>query len=162
MKYLLGILYDLIVISTYVACSLYIQTQSTEFSNSKLRVFPPPPVTLALLLAVGIPSILQFFFPTLLSLLERDPTRILQGEWWRLTTSLFVQDGGVAGTIFNLVSLLLLGVVAEQFWNSKQVLLLFFVGGILSQFIAFTWQPIGAGNSVANFSLAASIAVACL
>jgi hypothetical protein len=28
--------------------------------------------------------------------------------------------------------------------------------------IGFVWQPIGAGNSVANFSLAASVAALCL
>jgi hypothetical protein len=39
---------------------------------------------------------------------------------------------------------------------------IFFVGGTLAEAIAFTWQPIGAGNSVGNFSLAASVAAACL
>ena len=37
-----------------------------------------------------------------------------------------------------------------------------FAGGILSEIIGLAWQPIGAGNSVANFSLAASIAALCL
>jgi hypothetical protein len=39
---------------------------------------------------------------------------------------------------------------------------IFFVGGVVSEAVAFAWQPIGAGNSVGNFSLSASVAVACL
>jgi membrane associated rhomboid family serine protease len=93
---------------------------------------------------------------------ERNYERFLAGEWWRLITALFVQDGGVSGSIFNLVSLLLVGIVAERLWGGQRWLIIFFIGGILSQLIGFAWQPIGAGNSVANFSLAASIAVLCL
>ncbi len=39
---------------------------------------------------------------------------------------------------------------------------IFFVGGLVGEVVAFAWQPIGAGNSVGNFSLAASVAVTCL
>jgi rhomboid protease GluP len=93
---------------------------------------------------------------------ERDYTRFLAGDWWRVLTPLFVQDGGLSGSIFNLVSFVLVGTVAEKIWGSQRWLLIFFAGGILSELIAFAWQPIGAGNSVANFSLAASMAVVCL
>jgi hypothetical protein len=60
------------------------------------------------------------------------------------------------------VSLVLVGSVTERLWGSQRWLIIFFAGGILSEIIGFAWQPIGAGNSVANFSLAASIAVLCL
>ena len=93
---------------------------------------------------------------------ERDYRRFLAGDWWRLITPLFVQDGGVSGSIFNPVSLLLVGTIAEKLWGSQRWLIIFFAGGILSEILGFAWQPIGAGNSVANFSLAASIAVLCL
>ena len=43
-----------------------------------------------------------------------------------------------------------------------KVLIIFFAGGILSELVALAWQPTGAGNSIANFSLAASIAIFCL
>jgi len=86
----------------------------------------------------------------------------MQGEWWRLVTPFFVQDGGIAGTGFNLTSLLLIGILAEQFWGSLPVLLIFFIGGIVGEIAGFAWQPVGAGNSVANFALAGSILAACL
>ena len=82
--------------------------------------------------------------------------------WWRLATALFAQNGGIAGTVFNLVSLLLVGAVAERAWGGRRWLLIFFGGGILSEVVATRWQPIGAGNSVANFSLAATVAVLCV
>jgi membrane associated rhomboid family serine protease len=115
-----------------------------------------------MLLAVAVPTTLQFFFPSVLTLFERDYMRFLAGDWWRLITPLFVQDGGISGSIFNLVSLLLVGSAAEQLWGSRRWLLIWFIGGVLSEIIAFAWQPVGAGNSVANFSLAASVAVLCL
>jgi hypothetical protein len=73
-----------------------------------------------------------------------------------------VQDGGLSGSIFNLVSLVLVGSVAERLWDRQRWLVIFFAGGILSQIVGFAWQPVGAGNSIANFSLAASIAILCL
>jgi membrane associated rhomboid family serine protease len=109
-----------------------------------------------------LPTTLQFSFPAILSALRRDYARFLGGDWWRLITPLFVQDGGIAGAVFNLVSLLLVGGIAEQLWGSKRMIGIFFVGGVVGEAVAFAWQPIGAGNSVGNFSLAASVAVACL
>jgi membrane associated rhomboid family serine protease len=105
---------------------------------------------------------LQFFVPGLLPLLQRDYARFVSGEWWRLVTSLVVQDGGVGGTISNLVALALLGSVGERLWGGRSMLLIFLIGGILTQFVAFAWQPTGAGNSVGNFSVAAGIAVTAL
>jgi membrane associated rhomboid family serine protease len=121
-----------------------------------------PLATLLLFVMVAVPTALQFFFPVILSALERDYARFFSGEWWRVITPLFVQDGGVAGSIFNLISLLLVGGVAERLWGSRRMIAIFFVGGLISEVVAFAWQPIGAGNSVGNFSLAASVAVICL
>lgn len=121
-----------------------------------------PLATLLLFVMVAVPTTLQFLFPVILSTLERDYARFLSGEWWRVITPLFVQDGGVPGSIFNLISLLLVGGVAERLWGSRRMIAIFFVGGLISEVVAFAWQPIGAGNSVGNFSLAASVAVTCL
>jgi membrane associated rhomboid family serine protease len=154
MDALLPILYTLGVYSAYIAGFLFLRARSIAAR--------PPRVSLLLWLLVAIPSTLQFFFPAMLALFQRDGARFMRGDWWRLVTSLVVQDGGIAGAIANLVALALIGALAEQFWNSKQLLLLFFAGGIAGQLAGFAWQPIGAGNSVANFGLAASIAIASL
>ncbi len=154
MNFLFPILYTVGLYSAYVAGVLYLRMRAIAFH--------PPRITILLLLVVAIPSALQFRFPAILSLLQRDYAQFAHGDWWRIVTPLLVQDGGVAGTIANLVGLLLIGTLAEQFWNIEQVILLFLVGGISGELVGFAWQPIGAGNSVANFSLAASLAVACL
>lgn len=163
MKFLLSGLYALGIYGAFMAGSIHLRQPSA------LSISPPRPTSLRfpiaavlLLFVVGIPSILQFFQPAILVLFQRDLTRFMHGEWWRLVTPLFVQDGGLAGTSFNLVSLLLVGVLAEQLWGSLAVLLIFFIGGIAGEIAGFAWQPMGAGNSVANFALAGGILVACL
>jgi membrane associated rhomboid family serine protease len=91
--------------------------------------------------------------------LERDADRIAAGQFWRLVTTLVQQDGGVAGTVFNLGSLLVLGSVAEVLVGPRRTIATFFTVGALAQLPALAWQPIGAGNSVANFGLAGLISV---
>ena len=121
-----------------------------------------PWATLILTVAIAIPTALQFAFPSLLTLFRRDAGAIRSGDWWRVITPLFVQDGGVSGSIFNLVSLIVVGTVAERLWGSARWLIVFFVGGITSEVLSLPWQPVGAGNSLANFSLAGSIGFLCL
>jgi membrane associated rhomboid family serine protease len=150
-------LYIIGLYSAYLAGSLYLGMQAANQTRRQV-----PYATLALTIAIAIPTTLQFFFPSVLQEFERDYIKFLAGDWWRIITPLFVQDGGVSGSIFNLVSLVLVGSVAERLWGSQRWLIIFFAGGILSQIVGFAWQPIGAGNSVANFCLAASIAVLCL
>lgn len=157
-KYLLPILYILGIYSAYLAGFLYFRIRSA----AQPRAFRLPWTTLFLLVLVAVPTTLQFFFPALLTLFQRDAIHFKEGEWWRLITPLFFQDGGVSGAIFNLVSLLLIGFVAEQYWDSRDMFILFFMGGIVGNLIGLAWQPIGAGNSVGNFSLAASMALICL
>lgn len=161
MNILLSVLYIIGLYSAYAAGSMLLRNQSS-LPPAHPRTFHFPQTTALLLLAIAVPSILQFFFPAVLSIFERNYGLFLSGDWWRLITPLFVQDGAVSGTIFNLISLLLVGSVAERFWGGRRMLLIFFIGGIAAELVAFAWQPIGAGNSIGNFSLAASIVVACL
>jgi rhomboid protease GluP len=159
----LSILYTVGLYSAYLAGSLHLRTQSTKLSRETDRTARSIPyATLVLTIAIAIPTTLQFFFPAILQMFERNYMEFRAGDWWRLITPLFVQDGGVSGSLFNLVSLLLVGTIAERLWGLQRWLVIFFAGGVLSELIGFAWQPVGAGNSVANFSLAASIAVLCL
>jgi membrane associated rhomboid family serine protease len=146
-----------------VAGRIYLKNRSVPPPRaSTISGFGAPSATLLLAAAIALPSTLQFFFPVILSVLRRDYARFLAGDWWRVITAMFVQDAGVAGAAFNIITLLLVGAVAEQLWGSARMIGIFFAGGIAAEVVAFAWQPIGAGNSVGNFSLAASIAIACL
>lgn len=162
---ILPILYAVGLYAAFAGGSFYLRGPAQAADNPSAPARLPgrvPWATFALALAIAIPAALQLVVPSLLPSLARDRTAILAGEWWRLVTSLFVQDGGIPGTIFNLVTLLLVGSVAERIWGSRRMLLIYFTGGIASQLPALAWQPTGAGNSVANFSLAGSIALVCL
>jgi len=155
MSLLLVLLYVIGLYGAFIAGSM--QRRTNHFASR----FHFPRATLLMTLAIAIPTTLQFFFPVILNNFERDTMRFLSGDWWRIITPLFVQDGGLAGSVFNLVSLLLVGSAAEQLWGGRKWIIIFLVGGILGELVAFAWQPVGAGNSVANFSLAASVAVFC-
>jgi hypothetical protein len=132
--------------------ALYALVLTTSFLAS--RMGPPvrrprhwPWATTVALLVVGIPTLAQFTVaPWLLGSLQRDWTLIGRGQVWRLVTALVVQDGGLVGTVFNLVALVVIGVVAEQVWSCKR-------------WTVIVVQPMGAGNSVVVFGLAASVAV---
>ncbi len=118
-----------------------------------------PVAAVALWLIVALPSLLQFAFPGLLHALERDPDQIRQhGQWWRLFTSAVVQDGGIAGTLFNLTILTIVGVVAILAWGSVRGLIIFAVGVVgFNLATTFAWPSVGAGNSAATLTLAASV-----
>lgn len=159
MSRLLPLFYFSVLYGAFFAGMLYLRAQDVA---DHAAAQPFPRATVLLLLAIGVPTTLQFFFAPLLPLFERDTQRFLDGEWWRLITPLFVQDGGIGGSIFNLVSLFFVGLIGERLWGSWRCIAIFFVCGILSEAVALSWQPIGAGNSIANFGLAASVAIVAL
>jgi hypothetical protein len=121
-----------------------------------------PRMTFFLVGLIAVPTVMQFVFPTILPLLERNRDQIMEGGWWRIVTALMVQDGGISGSFFNLISLFFVGRIGEIIWGGRRLFVLFWLGGICSEAIALFWQPIGAGNSIANFSIAASVIVWCL
>jgi membrane associated rhomboid family serine protease len=149
-----SLLYSLIISLSLLNGMLFLRS-TKQSRTSRHFIFPYLTVSISGLILFFF--ILQLLFPQLLSLFQRDSRLILGGQIWRLVTSLFFQDGGTPGAVFNIVSLLLIGGLAEQHMKKSTWLILFFGGGILSQCIALFWQPIGAGNSVANFSLAGGI-----
>jgi len=66
-----------------------------------------PAVTAVVFAVTAVTSVLGLAVPAFLDALERTPAG-LHGQWWRTVTSLFVQDGGVLGTVSNLAFLALL------------------------------------------------------
>ena len=120
-------------------------------------------LTAAAVLVVAVPSLVQLTVaPGLLPTLERDRGAIADGQVWRLVTSLVVQDGGWAGTVFNLVSLAVVGAVAERVWPWRRWLVVALSAGVGAQLWGLLVQPVGGGSSVVVFGLAASIAVRSL
>jgi membrane associated rhomboid family serine protease len=118
------------------------------------------PVLTAIVFAVtAAVNIAQFVVPTVLTHLERTPAG-RHGDWWRSGTSLLVQDGGVGGTVSNLLFLVLIGVAAEQIAARWAWLVAFLGAAAVGEAVAYAWQPTGGGNSIAICGLAALVAVA--
>jgi rhomboid protease GluP len=147
---LLAALYGLVLTTSFLASRMHpLFDQRRQW----------PWATTVAMLVVGLPTLAQFTVaPWLLENLQRDWTLIGRGQLWRLLTSLVVQDGGLAGAIFNLAALAAIGVAAEQVWAAKRWTVIALAAGVGAQFWGRIVQPLGGGNSVAVFGLAASIA----
>lgn len=121
-----------------------------------LRRVPVLTLTLFALTAAG--AIAQALSPSVLETLERAPEG-LHGDWWRTFTALFVQDGGLAGAIFNLAFLLAVGTCAEEVLRPSHWLACYFGAALVGELAGYAWQPHGAGNSVAVCGLAGALIV---
>ncbi len=122
----------------------------------RLRVWP-----VLLWCAVAVPSLLQVaVLPALLTWGERDPEAIRAGQWWRLVTSIVLQDGGWGGTAFNLVLLAITAVLLGSLCRPLPVVLTFLGGGVGSNVLTMLiLQEAGAGNSMATLCLLAAATV---
>ena len=152
------VLYVVVVAAAYTVGRAFLQTRSAAGAECSRHAI----ATLTAFALIAATSVLQFVYPSMLAALRRDTAAVVRGEPWRLVTALCVQDGGVAGTVFNLAALLLIGMIAERMFGTRRWIVVFAVGAVLSEIVALRWQPVGAGNSVGNFSLAGAICVWCL
>lgn len=122
-----------------------------------------PVLTAAVLGVTAAVSIAGLLTDSVLLTLRRDAIALSDGQLWRLLTSLLVQDGGIAGTVFNLLGLALVGVAAERRLGRRAWLVAYLVGGLSGEVAGWAgWQPDGAGNSVGVCGLAGALAVVVL
>jgi hypothetical protein len=120
-----------------------------------------PLLTVGVLALTAATGLAQASDRGLLTHFERTPAE-LHGDWWRIATALVFQDGGVAGGVSNLVFLGLIGIAGEQVLSRPRWLLHYLGVGLAVEVLAYSWQPTGAGNSIAVCGLAGGGAVACL
>jgi len=118
-----------------------------------------PLVTVVVFAVTAAGAVAQAVVPGLLAALERAPAG-LHGEWWRLVTALVVQDGGLFGTVSNLLFLALVGAAAEQVLSRTRWLVQYVGTGLAAELVGYAWQPVGAGNSIAVCGLTGGLAVA--
>jgi membrane associated rhomboid family serine protease len=122
-----------------------------------------PVLTTAVAAVTAAVSIAGLVAEPVLLALRRDAAALSDGQLWRLLTALLVQDGGVPGTVFNLLGLVLVGVAAERRLGARAWLAAYLAGGLTGEFVGWAgWQPIGGGNSVGVCGLAGALAVAVL
>ncbi|WP_338750672.1 hypothetical protein [Janibacter alittae] len=110
---------------------------------------------LALWCVVAIPSLLQFVLPGMLESGQRESAAILAGQWWRLVTSMVLQDGGWYGTAFNLATLAFTLILVQPVLRTRVVAALLVTGGVVGNVLTvLTFGDAGAGNSMATMFLA--------
>lgn len=121
--------------------------------------WPPPTAATVVWVVVAVPSLLRLLTPGAFEVFVRIPDRTREREWWRVMTSALIQDGGVAGTVGNLVVLAVVLVGAVRVWGWYRAVALFVVGQLLwGLFTSFVSPSAGAGVSGAMFVTAASLA----
>ena len=109
---------------------------------------------------VAIPSLLQIALPGMLAAGRRDAAAIADGEWWRLVTSMGLQDGGWFGTLFNLVALAISVAVVGEVFSGPMLIITFVSGGVIGNLLTLAvFGDSGAGNSMATMFMVAAAAV---
>ncbi len=105
-------------------------------------------------------GIAQLVHPPLYDHVVRDAARIDDGEWYRLLTGMFFQDGWAFGLVSNLLWLAVFGTLAERAFGRWRWLVLYFGCGWFGQFMSYVWlNPVGAGNSMCVAGLLGALAV---
>ncbi|MBM7569667.1 rhomboid family intramembrane serine protease [Aquibacillus albus] len=78
---------------------------------------------------------------------------ILDGEWWRIISSMFLHIGALH-LIMNMIALHFLGSVVENIYGNFRFLVIYFLAGIMGGLSSFALNPhIAAGASGAIFGL---------
>jgi membrane associated rhomboid family serine protease len=101
----------------------------------------------------------QFFYPRLLTSLERQTGALVRDEWWRRFTPLLIHDGGWRQISFNVPAIWVVGTVVQRAFGGRARLLLYLVSGLIGEIAGYAWHPTGASNSVAGAGLLGGCAV---
>ncbi|MEU9125782.1 hypothetical protein AB0C96_39225 [Streptomyces sp. NPDC048506] len=128
----------------------------------------PVPWAAVALTAVAVGAVvLQLSWSGAMGALDGDPRK---SGWWRVVTSVFMQNGGAFGAVWNLVTLAVIAALAQWFWRGPLMMALFAAGILLPQQIdalfgetAHSTDPRNfAGSSGATYFLAATLAAGLL
>ena len=87
------------------------------------------------------------------------PITVLQSEWWRLLSAIFLH-GGMTHLLMNMFSLYLIGRGVEQYFNTTSYLTLYLFSGFLGSLASLYIHPVsvGIGASGAIFGIFGAMA----
>ncbi|MEU4847584.1 hypothetical protein [Streptomyces gilvosporeus] len=133
-----------------------------------LRARPVPWAAVGLTaLAVG-GVVLQLCWSGAMAALDDDPAKT---GWWRVFTSVFLQNGGIGGAAWNIATLAAVAALAQWFWGGPLTVFFFLAGILLPERIdallglgggSSTDPRNFAGSSGATYFLGATLALALL
>lgn len=146
-------------IGYWVVLAITLACAGLLLGDLRLRLRAPHPAALALVAVVAVPSLIELGWHGIYTALYRAPDQIKDDhQYWRLLTGSIVQDGGVEGTIFNLVVLFVIATLAVYAWGPVRAIGLFLVGVIGFNLTAtFAFASPGGGNSAATIFLATTL-----
>lgn len=91
----------------------------------------PLPWSAVVLAALAVGGVaLQLSWPGAMAALDHDPAKT---GWWRVFTSVFMQNGGAFGALWNVATLALVAVLAHRLWGGGPTLGLFLAGVLLPE-----------------------------
>ena len=134
------------------------QVKWVPASSFPKQVQKIPKATLAVLFTTGILTLLQFCFPVLIVTLERTPSMLAAGQWWRLITPTLINPEGWSQIVFNLLGIAVVGFLVERMFGSARWLVLYLAGAVVGELAGSVWKPAGAGSSVAICGLLGGLA----
>jgi rhomboid protease GluP len=78
-------------------------------------------------------------------------SRTLQGEWWRMVTSLFLH-GSLLHLLFNMIALWQVGQLVERLFGSLRFAALYLIAGVCGSLASVLWNPqvnsVGASGAI--------------
>jgi hypothetical protein len=116
-----------------------------------------PTLTAVAVGMAGVAAVVQYAAPAVVPVLQRDPA--VTEQWWRLVTPLLVQTLGWYQVVTNLVTLALVGAIAEWRLGRGRWVILFAAGTFGGQLAAYAWREPGGGDSIAICGLAGGVVV---
>ena len=131
---------DAVMKVTAVGCAIYLYRFAKKAKPSR---------AMASAIIIGVTALttgLQFVFPEILSAFRRNAEALLDGEWWRMVTPLFVQSDGLRQCVGNGVAAVIFLPLAERLYGQR-LWALYFVPGVIGQIFAYAKGSNGAGSS---------------
>lgn len=115
-----------------------------------------PVATYAIIATCVVVFLLQLAFPAITGWGEQDNALILQGQWWRLITVMFLH-ASITHIFFNMLSLFFIGPFVERIYGTGRFLALYFGTGLIASLAFLIAVP---PNSMFDQAVGASGAIA--
>ncbi|MEV4135145.1 rhomboid family intramembrane serine protease [Dactylosporangium sp. NPDC049742] len=132
----------------------------TAVETRRRAGLPIATVVVALITTLGAAA--QLNDPDVLERFRRNYPALHDGEWWRWFTPLLVQGSGWGQILFNIGSLVVVGVIAERRFGTLRWLVLYIGIGLAGEAFGERLDPTGSGNSLAVCGLAGALATLLL
>jgi membrane associated rhomboid family serine protease len=140
-----------------------VMAENAEFTQSLQEITPKTPVTQALVIAnvavfiLGIAlgaGVIRPDARVMIKLGTNLTPLTLDGQWWRLLTSMFLHFG-LIHIAFNMLALYVNGTVAERIFGSLRYLVIYLLAGLCGSVASLLWhsQVNSAGASGAIFGI---------